>query len=270
MEFSLILFIIFVVVIIYLIFKFINKLVHAVFLTIFFFILVIVGIFGLAYLDYNYLVGQENYDLNFVLGSQDSYEIGLEVPVINGQVEFDRMSGLSKDNLEDLNPREIKSESGLFLITIKQSKFRDFIDSKESYNLATIVPSLSGEVDLELTSNELSDILFSDNPNQDFAEVISNKNDGAITENLILNQLDDLEQENNLDMRQVLFATVLVENIISESSALDIVEGFKSGEINIYPERFTFKLLKFIVPSGTIKSLIDNSLGNNNSSDIVE
>lgn len=263
MDMSLIIFIIAFVILGLVVFNLVKKLIHGVFIMVTLFIFVIGGVAALVYFDYNNLTGQENYDIYFTLNSLDNNLInGVSLPVRNGSIEFDSLSGLSNQALNNLDPKAVKSDTDFFLIVIEEDFFYELVDNRREYDMSNIVSGMGPNLDLKLSQEEVKLILDSDNSREELISVLVSKNDGSLTESELSQNLQEILESNNLEVRQILFSLVILESLFSQANILDVVDGFKNNEINIYPEKFTFKLLKFIVPSSTIKSLLENSLSN--------
>lgn len=263
MEMSLILLILGFIVVVFLIFKFIKKLVFAVITLVFFVIIIIGSVFGLAYLDYSHLTSQNDYTVDVVYLKDNEYSLGLRVPIVNGNPDINKVESISKTELEDLKPENIENEDARFVIVITEELYNKLLENADVYQMSDEESSSFGQFELNLSieSDQAKDITESPDPKEELKDVIIENNDFSNAEEVLADPIIDSYIEKSLeevgiDANEAMFAVVIQQSLEEQENIITIVEAFKEEDLEIYPQRFTFTLAKNIVPIGTIKSFL--------------
>lgn len=262
---SLIIFIVAVIAVIYLIFKFIKKLVFAVFTLVLLFVIVVGGIGGLVYLDYKQLSTQKDFDVKVVYmdSSTDNLVFGTNIPVENQQVNVKGISGISKTDISNLKPDKVTDSDNEFVIVIDDKTFESLV-TKDKYDLKSIPGvNLAGyeSYDLSLTKNEVLEIMKSEDGLDKMLDIVLEKNNiigiaKDLAKPLLKEKISASLQSSNLTFRQALFMFVLSDGVQSENGALTVLEAYKNQDgVGVYPDRFTFKLVRML-PVSTIKQYL--------------
>lgn len=262
MEFSFILFILGFIVVAYLIFKLIKKIVFAIITFVVFILLIIGGVFGLVYLDYNYLAAQGDFEVHIIYGSNDNAQFGLIVPVENKSLKFESASSYKISDLSGIDLDNVEDDFYIFISENLMTKILKedttyYVEETENFQI------LSVDLETGLDKRQVLDI-FSANSAKEargvYIDEVVNQNEipEALEEN-IKSRADDLItqtlQDYDVTLRQVLFLTIIKNSVTESSSFIKLVEGFKEKELEVYPDRFTFKLVRMLSVD-TIKSFI--------------
>lgn len=260
MDLSLILLLVGFIVVIFLIFKFIKKIVIAIISTVVLVIVIIGAVFGLVYLDYNYLTSQQDYDVNIILEGEEDYILGVLIPVVNQSLEFDEITGINNEELEDLDVKDIKKDDGVFAVTVPEELFESII-VKDKYTLEDLnLGEEFSEYEISLTKDEILQVMNSEESVSELTTILLDKNyieglERTIGEPLIESLIETELSNMGLNVKQAIFMLVLSESIDNKDSVISLVKAFKANDLNVYPERFSFKFVR-LLPVNTIADLI--------------
>lgn len=249
-----------ILVVIYLIFKFIKKLVFAIFSLVLFFVLIIAGIAGLVYMDYNYLTSQNDFDLKVLYESDSKYVFGSNIEIVNKTPDLNSIKSISQKDLSALKPEVIVAEDKVFVVSVDEELFKSIM-TKETYVISGINSSAElKKYDLTLTKFDVIEILESEDDVSKFIEIVVKKNKLNTIEKTLFETVGKQMIKSELEKRQItlkeaVFLTVISEEMQNEMNAVKMVEGFKEGTLNVYPERFTFKIVR-LLPVDIIKGFI--------------
>lgn len=266
MDMSLILFILAFIAVIFLIFKLIKKIVFAV-ITVFLFVFVVIaGVFGLVYMDYNYLTSQDEYNVNVIYSDDGNYVLGISFHLSNQTADPQTIEGLSKIELNEIDPEEIDSDSGEFIIVINDELFKSLI-TKDEYTIEEFGEIDTSGVNITLTKEEIISIIDAQDGFDKFSEILLDKNgltgiERNLAKDILKERVDNELEKNGFTIKQVLFTVVLVQGVEDERNLLKLVEGFKNESLEVYPERFTFKLVRML-PVDTLKSAVEDNIPTN-------
>jgi len=258
MDFNLILILLAIVVGVYLIFKFIKKLVFAVFTAVFLFVAVIGGVFGLVYLDFNQLSSQTDFDIDVIYVNEGNYAFGTQIMVRNNsQINLTSVKGISGSDLSAIDINKITKEDNLFVVEVDSVLFNSLIENNTfSFNQFASNDALSSFT-LEFTGSEISNLLVSTNAKNEFVTLLLDKNNmkGIIRETvkpIINSEITNLP----FDIKQLLFLAVMQESLKNKDNILTLLKAYKNDNgLAVYPDRYSFKLLKML-PVDTIQSYI--------------
>lgn len=262
MDISLILLILGFLIVTYLIFKFIKKVVLAILTFVILIILIIGGVFGLVALDINNLASQNNFNVNLIYGSLDSPMFGLTIPIVNKSVVEENVSGF---DIKSINGKAVRGSKEDFYVFIHKNVFNSILSDNDSYYLIGTkgLKIMSFKVETKLSKSEVLNIINSSSPIDSYVNVIYSENKfpevaGVSAKSLIKKELEAKLKERNLNLEQALFISVLDDLKDNPNVALEFIKGFKNGSVEIYPDRLTFKLVKFL-PISTIMNYFQKS-----------
>lgn len=259
MEFALILLILGFALLVYLIFKFIKKIVFAIFSVVLLVVLIIGGVIGLVYLDYNYITSQNDIDVKLIYADGENYLVGATIPVKNQSMIVEEVSGISKTQLNDLDVEEIDEDSKQIVVVMDKGLYAEVL-TQESYSVPDLdSPEFEG-YDLTLTRDEVLLILDSSDALSEFLNIMYEKNDvdplmREISEPVVREMIESELEKRDMTFKQLVFLTALTQSLEDQKNLVTVIEGFKNEELNVYPERFTYKLLRML-PVDTIKSYV--------------
>ncbi len=262
---SFIIFILLFIVVVYLIFKFIKKLVFAVITLVVFVFLIFGGVGGIVYMDLKQLSSQDDFNIDLVYREEatDNYILGASIPVRNQEVDVESVERISKADLEGLDTSEISDDDKRFVVVINDETFSSIL-TKDTYDLRDIdgleLESYE-DYNLTLTKSEVLEIVKSEDGLDRLLDIIFEKNDvSGITKTLGKPALYDSIYKNlderNLRFKEALFLFVLSDSASNERSVLTILDAYKNDEgVEVYPDRFTFKLVR-LLPISTLKEYL--------------
>lgn len=255
MDFSTIMYIIIFLAIAILIFKVIKKIIFAVITLILFVFLIFAGMGTLAYYDYKGLTQLETFNVNVVYGDAQDIGLGVKIPFENKEIIKEEISSLDISNLDEEYLDDVDEENGNFYILISKELFENTLNDEDQYYLTgTEGFSYSGlEVETSLNKEEVLFIIDSEESLDEYTKIILSKNDFPDVEAFGISPTDIIADEiqknlNSMELREALFLSILSES----SDKTELLVGFKEGELKVYPEKFSFKLLK-IVPLDMLK-----------------
>lgn len=258
-------FVIAFIAVVYLIFKFIKKLVFAVFTLVLLVVLVVGGVGGLVYLDFKQLSTQNDFDINLVYQETGSNDLvlGTNIPVRNQELNITNIEKLSVSELNNLDPEAITDNDNKFVIIITDTTFKEIMN-KEVYDLNNIDGvdfSAYSTYDLTLTKNEIIQIIESSDGTDTLLEIILEKNGitgiaKEISKPMLKGEISKSLEASNLSFKEALFLFVLSQSIQNEQNVLTILDAYKNDDgVQVYPDRFTFKLVRML-PISTIQQYL--------------
>lgn len=264
---SLIIFIIAFIAVVYLIFKFIKKLVFAVITLILLVVVIVGGVGGLVYLDFKQLSTQKDFDINLVYedAATNDLILGTNIPVRNQQLEITGVEKLSISELDSLTPQDITTDDNKFVIVINDEVFKQIMN-QDVYDLNKIDGvdfSSYSSYDLTLTKEEITQIIEAQDGTDMLLEIILEKNQITgfakdLAKPMLKDEISKGLQANNMTFKEALFLFVLSQSVQDEQNVLTILEAYKSDSgVQVYPDRFTFKLVRML-PISTIQQYLPN------------
>lgn len=266
MDFSLILFILGFIVIAYLIFKLIKKIIFAIITFVVFIILIIGSVFGLVYLDYKYLASQSDFNIHIIYGNSQDAKFGLVVPVENSSLNFESSSSYKISDLSNVDLDNLDKD---FYVFLSENLINEILDNQTLYYIQGTqnFEILKIDLDTRLNKNQVLDIfsanLAKDTREKDIQEVVTQNEVPEILEETGQKEADKLINQTledyDITLRQALFLTILNQSLSESKTFIKFIEGFKEKQLEVYPDRFTFKLVRML-PVDTIISFIPESL----------
>lgn len=261
MNYELLIYLLIIIVAIVIIFKVIKKLVFAILTVIVLLILIIVGVGALVYADYNYLTSKGNSTLELVYQKDSEFILGIQVPIKNSEILIEEASSIL-----DLNEisKDIKSDENKFLIIIDNVLFEEIV-AKRSVSLSKIIPEeVSSDLNLEISGGELIDILDSNQIEEELISLIIQENEVPVmfqqaASDVLEETLYGIENNYSLSTKEIIFLATFFDSIEDEKNLFTLIEGFKKGTLEIYPNRFVFKLIRFF-PVDTIRNFLPENL----------
>ena len=259
MELSTIIYIVLFIVVVILIFKIIKKVIFATLTVVFLVILIVGGIGALIYSDINNLTSQNDYDINLIYEKEGSYVLGVRFPLGNDSMKGG-FSSIHSQELSKLDVEKIKKEDYRFAIVINEVAL-DKIMYEQSYDLSEIEGfNLEGfgELDLNFSKQEIMLMINSQSGPDELVDILSNKNSAnlsvierAFLEDVIGNSLE----ETKITLSEALFAYVVFSSIKNDEGVVNLLESYKEDDLEIYPDRISFKFVKFF-PLSSVQSFL--------------
>lgn len=260
MDLELIFYLLILLVIIVVIFKVIKKLIFAIFAVIALIIVVIVGLGALVYADYNYLTKNENFTVELVYQKDSEYVLGVEIPIIESELQVEDVSSLSIENLD----KDVKSRDNKFLVIVDDVLFQKLM-SQSNISLNDIIQDENlNDVSLDITGEQVSNILETQEFQQELTQIVMEENDiPLIYEETTQEALDDVlaqvDENSQITPQEAIFLLAMSNAIEQESNILTLIEGFKNETLQIYPDRFVFKLVRSL-PVETIQGFLPEDM----------
>ena len=254
MEVGLWLIIIGFLILVYIAVKLIKKVVFAILAVVLLVVLMFAGVAGLVYLDMKGLASKTDYDVNFLLEEGEVYTLGFGFPVEDGKFEFLDVYGLSQSDISKIDVDEISKSDNLFVVSIN----REFLESltSDEYPVNSFISSEENkDYNLTFTKEEIFSLMNSESLINDMEEIISEKDDAQ--SQTLSAEIEEYIVEKDMDMGTLIFSVVLSDVLSDESNSLDLITGYKDGEINVYPDRITFKLFRWL-PTKTIQGFFED------------
>ena len=258
MEIGLWLIIIGFLILVYVIFKLIKKVVFAIIAVVLLVVLMFAGVASLVYIDMKSLASKTDYDVNFLLEEGEVYTLGFGFPVQEGEFEFLNVYGLSQNEISKIDVDEISKSDNLFIVSIN----RDFLESltSDEYPVDLFISSEeNGDYNLTLTKEEILFLMNSESMINDMEEIVLEKDD--VESESLSTKIEEYVVEKDMDIGTLIFSVILSDALSDESNSLDLITGYKDGEINIYPDRISFKLIKWL-PTKTIQGFLEDNPSN--------
>jgi hypothetical protein len=262
MEISLILLIIGFLLVAFLIFKLIKKVIVAIVTIVITFVLLVGGVVGLVYLDINNLTSNTNYNVQVVYEKDDNYLLGLKLDVENNSVDVENIQSIPKSNLDDLKTKELKKDDNTFVIIIPEESFdKVIVNSTYDYSEFLLNDENFEGLNLELTGEEVKFIIESNDPNDEFINVllkdtIMSDEELEIVRNVIQNSIETQMNSDSISINELLFAYTISQSIESKDKFRILFSEYKKKNIEIYPDRITFKMFR-ILPLDTILNIVE-------------
>lgn len=261
MEISLLLLLLGFAVVVFLIFKFIKKMVFAVLSLVILVVIILASIGGLVYLDYNYLVSQQDYEVKVLYQQDDDYVVGLNIPIEDNEPVVEELSGIEEGVLTNIEPQSIDSDSGEFNLIITEPLLDELL-SDEPYVLPGAEDFEGLDINLSLTPQEVKSLITSDNAEEELKEIIIENNDISEVERIIVEPIIDSFinaglSEAGMGVNEMAFSLVLYTALEDEKNIVTLVEAFKEDELQVYPDRFSFNFVR-ILPIDTLTSVVSD------------
>lgn len=262
MDISLILLIVGFLLVAFLIFKLIKKVIVAIVTVVITFVLLVGGIVGLVYLDINNLTSNENYNIQVVYEKDDNYLFGLKLGVENNSVDLEDIDSISKSNLDDLKTEELKKDDNTFVIIIPEESFEQLIiNSTYDYSEFLLNNENFEGLNLELEGEEIKSIIESNNPNDEFIDVLLK--DTSISDlelemvrSVIENAMEIQMSNSSLSINEILFVYTISQSVESKDKFKILFSEYKKNNIEVYPDRITFKMFR-ILPLDIILNMVN-------------
>lgn len=265
MELYFILFIIALIAIIFLIFKLIKKIFVAIFTVFMIITLIFAGVGALVYFDIKALSEKRDFDVNLIYGNLENPKFGVSLSIINSTVN---QNDIKSANLDLITDKELKDKEGDFYIYISEKFFKELIKDDKNYTIEGFeeMDILGvGKISLSLNGNNIHEILESENSLETFTKIIYGNNKEIIPkefENIALELLETTLEESfkvlNIQFEEMIFAAILANSIEDEMNTILFLKAYKTDEIQIYPDRLSFKILR-ILPSDFIAEQLNLS-----------
>ena len=225
-------------VIIVLILKLVKKTILAVILSILFVFLIILAVGTLIFLDIRTLNQTQGFTLQLVYGDSKEAEFAINAPFEDGFPSI--------DDINSVVHRPSRSEDDIYVVYFSEDILESLLRDSSNYTILGY-DNLSVN-DIELSKEEVFILLNSKNSDQEYLQLLLEKNQDA--------KRSALQEEINsyrLSAREVLFFSLFktFAKDLTGQSQLAILSAYRKGEITLVPERLTFKLAKFL-PSNFI------------------
>lgn len=264
MNFEFLIYLLILLIAVIVIFKVIKKLIFAILTVITLFILVFVGIGALVYADYNYLSSNENFTIDLVYQKEDSFVLGVEIPFENSEMKIEKAKSIG-----DLNSisKSIKSKDNKFLVIIDEELFEKLISNRQ-VSLTKILPEeQTQDLNLQVSGSEIIELLDSELIEEELILIIIEENEiPLIFQDVAVSTLEEafvnLESELGMEAQELIFLLSLYDSVQDEKNILSLIEGFKKGTLEVYPNRFVFRLVK-LFPVDTIRNFLPDNLNIN-------
>lgn len=263
MDMGIILYLIVLIVLIVLIFKFIKKIIWAIVTSVLLVVLTLACIGGLVYLDYKALSELDNAQITVAYLDDENYITGMSIPV-------------SKN--EEINPQDLvsvsESEYDAMLKVKKDNEFTISIDKQalsfvenETIDLTELLASQGGddfasflEGPIEIKVRDLLNMVESENPSQEVVNILVNELDvpealASLVQPLIEEAVSSFEEEMGLELKTILFALAMQGISEDETNIVDIVVAYQDGDITVHPNKFSFRLVKY-VPVSFVQDMV--------------
>ncbi|MDA3855435.1 MAG: hypothetical protein PF569_04200 [Candidatus Woesearchaeota archaeon] len=247
------------IVVVVLIFKFIKKIIAAVFTVIFLVILIFAGVGGLVYMDYKSIVEQENYNINLIYGTPEDPQLGLGFVVDENGFDSSNVESVIVEDVDVVFLDNLGDEDG-FYIYVPEEQFESILDHNTTYYLPGTedIEVMGFEVEFGLSKDEVLEVVNSEDSNQVYVDIVIENNDfpnipGVDPESLIEDYIE--EALPNASLGEVLFTTTFTD--VDSEDVATIFEGFKDEEVEVYPDRFSFNIVK-LLPVSTIVNLFSS------------
>jgi len=223
------------------------------------------GVISIAYFDVKALAEQTDYNLNLVYVDEGNYLTGINLPVKNSELVLENISKFSKSDFEAVDLDELDKEDNTFVIMVEKEFYMSIL-TKDTYTLSDFVQnedfSELGDYDLSLTKDELLNLIESESATSDLVDILISKNEipeilQGMAKTTLTTLIDSGLSELGLGLNEVIFAGLLTDAIKDSSNILTLIEGYKEGEVSIYPDRFSFSLIRML-PAGFLASKLES------------
>jgi len=236
-----------------LIFKLIKKIIFAVITFIFLIVLTVASVFGLVYLDFNHLSSQSDFNVNLIYGNSENPDIGISLEVKNKSLDYENFKRFDISTLKDIDLNDGDNEN--FYIFFDKKFLANMLKDDGVYYLeGTKDLRIAGmKIETGLTKDEYLMLLDSQDSdvNGKFVSLILEKNsDYSMLGDLFKEEANDFLKNSlksfNLDLKEALFLSIISESFNSNSNLIEFIQGFKENDLEVYPNRFTFTLIKML------------------------
>jgi len=184
----------------------------------------------------------------------------LNIKIVNKTPDLENIKSISMSELSELKPEDISSEDKVFVISVDEELLKSIM-TKDNYEIPGMNSSAELEkYDLTLTKFDVIEILNSEDDISKYIEIIEKKNKLSVVEKTLFETVgkqmikSELEK-NGITLKEAVFLTVISEEMQNERNSIKMVEGFKDETLMIYPERFSFKLVR-LLPVDTVQGFI--------------
>ncbi len=211
-------------------------------------------------MDYTYLTSQNDFDLKVLYKINDNYAFGSNIKIVNKTPDIESIKSISKSELSALKPEDINSDDKVFVISVDEELLKAIM-TKDSYSIPGINSSAElKKYDLTLTKFDVIEVLDAEDDISKYIEIVEKKNKLSVIEKTLFETVGKQLIKSELEKRQItlkeaVFLTVISEEMQNENNAVKMVEGFKDETLMVYPERFSFKLVR-LLPVDTIKGFM--------------
>lgn len=259
MDTSLIIYLVLFLIVVVGIFMLIKKIIFAVFTVLVLSLIIVAGVGGLVYSDYKQISSQKNFSVNLFYGSYSNLEFGLSIPFQNKTVNIQEVRGFNS-NVKSLNLENSKN----FYIFLKKDAFYNLMNSNTNYYLIGTqnLNYLNFKINASITKLQVENLLNLSNSNalEKYSNILYLKNNlsrfGPLAkQSLLKTKIQSELSSKNVTFREVLFVSVLFQELKKSSTITKLFEDFQNSSLEVYPHRFSFKLLK-ILPFGIIKGFL--------------
>ncbi|MCB9370825.1 hypothetical protein H6501_04465 [Candidatus Woesearchaeota archaeon] len=260
MDFGIILVLVLVLLGIFIVVKFIKKLVAIVFSIFLILLLGVAAVFGLVYLDARHLTTTSDFDV-YVLYKDDSSQVsfGVLVPVRSKEIDFSLMRNLDGEELS-LSDETLDNENDFKLI-VPDSVFSEMIEG-ESYNISSSLEKIGVDVDAILSSEDLHTLMDGNGDVDAFVDLILEKNGirGTVAEAARPVLISEISEglSGGVSLQGFLFLSSFYESLQDEQGLIVFLDAYKKGDVEIYPDRLSLKLLRAL-PVETVKEKLFSS-----------
>ncbi len=242
MDISFLIYIVLFLVVVILIFKLIKKVIVAIFAVFFLLFLVFAGVGAMMYLDYQDIVGRDMYEIGIIYGDAKNPQFGVSLFV------KDNVPDVSKSKALDVSKIDVKKLDDEIYVFIDTEVFKDMLSDNKTYYFYELKEfEVDGEkINASLTKNEVLSIIESKDSLNRYVEIISSERnfETSLKNQLVNNMKSELLKNNlNADFRELLFVYITLSD---KDNIDDLVLGFKEEKVNVYPEKFSFKFLRWM------------------------
>lgn len=250
METSIIIGLILFIIISVIILKFVKKIAKAIFLISSLAILILAILGVIVFLDIN------NFKENFST-TPSLYLLQKDGKIVSGFggvfAEEKSPSLLNKSALDPINS-DFQTNN---MDAVKNGYYKLFIINFDAF---ASLNTIKMDNNTELTLQQISDLLSSDTPADDYIKAYVKGNLSQTQRELIRKQmLEDSNLEDDAQFKGILFG-MLFKSAVEEKGPLFIFDQYKQNKLVIYPETALFKAIK-LVPSSLLGKIIQTKAG---------
>lgn len=263
METSFIIILLIAILLIYLIFKFIKKVVVAAISAILVVLLLFGGVIGLAVYDVKSLSEQTDFTIDLIYQNQGEYLLGTEFSIENSEINPEKITSISEDEFNALEPKKISKSDNKFVVILEKEILEKAI-SLNTFNFEFLAAEdLPEEIKLGLTKQEVFDLIESKTATDDLINILFEKNEIAdiiatalkpALKTTIETELEKLGITINQAIFLSSFQLALDEN---ELDLILLLESYKDDDTKIYPDRFSFSLVRML-PVSFLSGALEN------------
>jgi hypothetical protein len=245
-----------------LIFKFIKRMLYAVLSLVGLVLLIVGSLFGVVFLDYQYLTSQENMTLHMVYAQDGTYELGTSLPIREQQPVVEEMYGTTAEELSGFEDSFTKKDG--ILLSVEKGLLEDLLGNR-TFSLPLEGASSIDGYDLQLSSEEVLTILNAEGDGVDtLLDILFEKNSVPqaqqdLAREQLTGQIRSELERNDLTLKEAMFGYVVQDSIQQRDNVLALIEGFKNERLDVRPERFSYKLFR-LLPATTLKNFLEDSV----------